>query len=74
MFTHVLFLIGIARSQLLIEHAKDIRVIPHIIPLSRTTLWFVTGMALALAKTRQGYSGPNHTFSAILALHRGFTS
>ena len=74
MFTHVLFLVGIARSQLLIEHAKDTRVIPHIIPPSRTALWFVTGMALALVKTTQGYSGPNHTFSVILATRRGFTS
>ena len=74
MFTHVLFLVGIARSQLLTKHVKDPRVIPHIIPLSKTTLWFTTDMALALIKTTQGYGSPLRTFSAILTLHRGSTS
>ena len=74
MFTHVLFLTRIARSQLLVKHVKDTRVVPHVIPLSRMALWLATGMALALVKTTQGYNGPLHTFSAILTLHRGFTS
>ena len=74
MFTHVLFLARIARSQLLVKHVKDTRVIPHFIPLSKTTLWLVTGMALALVKTRQRYGNPIRTFSAIPTLHRGFTS
>ena len=74
MFTHVLFLIGIARSRLFTEHVKDPRVIPHVIPLSRMALWLATGMALALVKATQGYGNPIRTFSAILTLHRGFTS
>mgnify|MGYP006218810943 CR=1 FL=1 len=74
MFIHVLFLVGIARSQLLVKHVKDVWVIPHVIPLSRMALWLATGMALALIRTTQGYGSPIHTFSAILTLHRGFTS
>ena len=74
MFTHVLFLARIARSQLLVKHVKDTRVVPHVIPLSRMALWLATGMALALVKTRQGYGSPVRTFSVILTLHRGFTS
>ena len=74
MFTHVLFLTRIARSQLLVKHVKDAQVIPHVIPLSRMALWLATGMALALVKTTQGYGNPIRTFSAILTLHRGFTS
>ena len=74
MFTHVLFLARIARSQLLAKHVKDARVIPHFIPLSKTTLWLVINIALALIKTTQGCGNPIRTFSAILTLHRGFTS
>ena len=74
MFTHVLFLVGIARSQLFVKHVKDTRVIPHVIPLNRTALWLATGMALALIRTTQGYGSPIHTFSAIFTLHRGSTS
>ena len=74
MFTHVLLLTRIARSQLFVKHGTDTRVIPHIIPLSRMALWFTTGMALALVKTTQGCGNPIRTFSAILTLHRGFTS
>ena len=72
--THVLTRARIARSQLFVKHVKDTRVIPHVIPLSRMALWFTTGMALALVKTTQGYGNPIRTFSAILTLHRGFTS
>ena len=74
MFTYVLFLVGIARSRLSTEHVKDPRVIPHVIPLSQMALWLATGAALALVKTTQGYRSPIHTFSAVLTLHRGFTS
>ena len=74
MFTHVLFLTRIARSQLFIKHVTDVRVIPHVIPLSRMALWLATGMALTLIKTTQGYGSPIRTFSAILTLHMGFTS
>ena len=74
MFTHVLFLTRIARSQLFVKHVKDTRVIPHVIPLSRMALCLATGMALTPVKTTQGYGNPIRTFSAILTLHRGFTS
>ena len=74
MFTHVLFLTRIARSQLLVKHVSDTRVIPHFTPLSRITLWFTTNIALALIKATQGCGSPIRTFSAILTLHRGFTS
>ena len=74
MLTHVLFLVGIARSQLLVKHVKDTRVIPHFVFPSRMALWFTTGMALALVKTRQGHGSPIRTFSAILTLPRRSTS
>ena len=74
MFTHVLFLVGIARSRPLVKHVKDVRVIPHVIPLSRMALWLATGVALALVKTTQGHGSPIRTFSAILTLHRRYTS
>ena len=73
-FTHVLTLARIARSQLLVKHVSDTRVIPYFTPLSRIALWLATGMALALIRTTQGYGSPIRTFSAILTLHRGFTS
>ena len=72
--THVLTLARIARSQLFVKHVKDTRVIPHVIPPSRTTLWFIINIALALIRTTQGCGNPIRTFSAILTLHRGFTS
>ena len=74
MFTHVLFLARIARSRLFVEHVKDARVIPHFIPLSKTTLWLVINTAPALIKTTQGCSSPIRTFSTILTLHGGFTN
>ena len=63
MFTHVLFLTRIARSQLFIKHVKDVRVIPHVISLSRMALWLATGVALAPTKTTQGYGNPIRTSS-----------
>ena len=53
-FTHVLIPARIARSQLLVKHASDTRVIPHFTPLSRIALCLATGMALVLTKTTQG--------------------
>ena len=74
MFTHVLFLARIARSQLLVKHVKDARVIPHFVSPSKTTLWFIINIALALIKTTQGCSSPIRTFSAVLTLPRRSTS
>ena len=53
-FTHVLFSVRIARSQLCIKHASDTWVIPHFTPLSRIALRLATGMVLGLTKTTQG--------------------
>ena len=53
-FTHVLIPARIARSQLLVKHASDTRVIPHFTPLSRIALCLATGMALVLTEMTQG--------------------